>query len=437
MIIRNYKKINTSVPRQDALEIIKSAYGALNIEKLIKERVKLIAKNKLCISDLSCEKIINLDDYKKVFLIGFGKGSYLVVSKISDIIGSRISTALALDVKNSCYPQKINKKVRVLWGSHPKPSLANVRATQKIISVLKSASEKDLVIFFVGGGGSSLLCGSKKEFSDSKSIFDQLTKKGIKISELNIIRKHLSEVKGGGLAKIAFPAHQISLIVSDVCGNDLAIIASGPTIYDKTTSKDAKKIIEKYLGRSASTTKLSEDLLETPKEKGLFENSKYFLLACNEDGALAMKKTATSLGYKSSVIDLAVQDNALSVFDKPLSKIKNGECLIMAGETTVNISGSGIGGRNQHSCLSQIAKGKIKEGILISSFASDCFDNTSFAGAIVDCLTIKESKKLNLNSVAFLKNCDSYSFFHIVGDYLLVDKKSFNVSDFMLVLKQK
>ncbi len=437
MTIRNYKKISTSPIRKDALKIIQSAYDVLNIEKLVQERVKLIGKNKLCISDSSSKKIINLDNYKKVFLVGFGKGSSQVVSKVTDIIGSRISTAIALDVKNSIHLQKPNKKIKVLWGSHPKPSLDNVRATQKIISILKNADEKDLVIFFVGGGGSSLLCGPEEELNNSKDIFDLLTQKGIKISELNIVRKHLSNIKGGGLAKIAYPAHQVSLIVSDVCGNDLSIIASGPTIYDKTTSKDAKKIIKKYLGKSPARSKLIKDLLETPKEKKYFKNSKYFLLACNEDGTTAMKKTATSLGYKTSIIDLAVQDNALNVFNKPLSKIKKGECLIMAGETTVNISGSGIGGRNQHSCLSQIAKGKIKDNVLISSFASDSFDNTPFAGAIVDSLTVEKSKKLNLNPGAFLKNCDSYSFFYIVGDYLLVDKKSFNVSDFMLVLRQK
>lgn len=434
-LILNKKQLATNPLRKDALEIIESGYQAIEIKSLIQRRVKL-EKNFLCVSDAVCKEKIDLNKFKRVFVIGFGKGAHLAVSSIADILGNKIYQAYALDVKGASQPEKKNKKVKYLIGTHPKPSKLNVDATKKILEVLKGAKENDLIIYFIGGGGSSLLCGSLGELKSASFVFDKLTKAGALIQEINVIRKHLSEVKGGGLAKFSYPAHSVSLIVSDVCGNDMSSIASGPTFLDKTKILDAIEIFKKYKISFKGIV-----FVETPKEKKYFKNCKYFLLACNEDAALAMQEKARKLGYKAIITDLALEKNANEIFYFPIKRIKNGQAFVMAGESTVVIKGNGKGGRNQHACLSVLARAFDKKldinNCLVSSFSSDGYDNTPFAGAIADSYSLSETKKLNLNPKKYLDKNDSHNFFAKEGDFIRVERKAFNVSDLMLVIKSK
>lgn len=435
MTVLNYKSLAVNKLRKDALEIIESAYSSIDIKKVIRKRF-LLKGDLLQIKDLSCKSQISLKKYKRVFLIGFGKGSCQAVLEIASILKKRLSLAICLDAKGSFVPKIGNKKVKVYWGTHPQPSLVNVKATLKIISLAKKATKDDLVIYFVGGGGSSLLCGSLEELKYSSWLFCQLTQKGATIDEINVVRKHLSLVKGGNLAKITYPAKSISLIVSDVCGNPLDVIASGPTVYDPSMVKDALAVLKKYK-ISCQDVKLKE----TPKEKRYFSKCKYFLLACNEDAALAMEKTAKKLGYDSSIVSLALKGEAKKVIFPFLKKIKNNQAMILAGETTVIIKGKGKGGRNQELALSVIEaafRGKIDlSNTLVASFNSDGFDNTPVAGAIADQVSLHHALLKKLDIKKYLENNDSFNFFQKTGDYLKVERKYFNVSDLILILKSK
>ena len=433
-VILNKKQLIKSSLRKDALNIIESAYKAIDIEKLTKRRFK-VKGNYLEVCDLACKEKVHLNDFERIFVIGFGKGSCAAVSIMADILGKKLFGAISLDVEASFRPKRINKKVTVYWGTHPVPSKANVKATSTIISIAKDAGEKDLIIYFIGGGGSSLLCGSLGELKYASWLFGGLTEKGATIDEINIVRKHISEIKGGNLAKFTYPATSLSLIVSDVCGNPLSTIASGPTVYDQTTVGDAIAVLEKY---KISIKKVS--FIETPKDKHYFDRCKYFLLACNEDAAIAMLETARHLGYSASIGSLVVRGEARDVIFPFINKVKTGQVMVLAGETTVTIKGKGKGGRNQELALSVLDKAIKKRldlsGIFIASFNSDGFDNTPAAGAIADEISLEHIKKLKLDSLKYLSNNDSYSFFQKTGDFMCVERKSFNVADLMLVIRK-
>lgn len=432
-IIINSKQLDKSSLRRDALRVIESAYDAIDIQKLTARRFKVSGQH-LEVSDLASKEKIHLAKYDRIYVVGFGKGAIASVSVMADKLGSKLTKAIALDVKTSFKPKKISKKIEVFFGTHPQPSPANVKATSKIINLAKNASEKDLIIYFIGGGGSSLLCGSTRELKYATTLFKKLTKKGAAIDEINIVRKHLSVVKGGNLAEFTYPAASLSLIVSDVCGNQLATIASGPTVYDKTTVGDAIAILEKY-----KISLKGIEFIETPKDKHYFDRCKYFLLACNQDAALAMLNRARKLGYSAKISSLMVMGQARKIIFPFIKKVAKKQALILAGETTVKITGNGKGGRNQELVLSVLEMAHKKKidlsGLLVSSFASDGFDNTPVAGAIVDEISLKNAVSKKLNPSNYLRNNDSYTFFQKTGDFICVERKCFNVADLMLIIK--
>lgn len=432
-VIINKKQLLVTKLRKDALEIIESAYEAIDIEKLVKQRFS-VKKGILTVSDMSLKEHFHLKDFERIFVIGFGKGSYAAVSEMSDILGKWLYGAISLDIEASWKPKKPNKSVNAYWGTHPNPSMANVDATSTIISIARDLGEKDLVIYFIGGGGSSLLCGSLGELDYAQILFKELTQKGATIEEINTVRKHISEVKGGNLAKFTYPATSLSLMVSDVCGNPLDVIASGPTVYDKTTIENSVGVLNKYGISVKGIT-----FVETPKDKHYFDRCKYFLLACNEDAAVAMVNKARKLGYEAGIGSLSLRGEAREAIFPFVNKIKPNEAIIIGGETTVRIKGKGQGGRNQELALSVISRAFNKKidisGLLVASFASDGFDNTPVAGAIADEVSLAKSKELKLDAGEYLNNNDSYSFFQKTGGFILSERKSFNISDLMLVLR--
>jgi len=250
------------------------------------------------------------------------------------------------------------------------------------------------------------------------------------------VRKHLSEFKAGGLAKISCPATLISLIVSDVCGNDLGMVSSGPTVLDHTTMADAENILKKY-----SLNPADFYLIETPKDGKYFEKTKNILLVCNEDAVMAMLNKARELGFNSHIRGLAMEGEARSFLSSALGEIKTGEAYLFAGETTVNLGQGNIGkgGRNQEvvlGALSQLKTSNLKPEIVVASFASDGRDNTDAAGAIGDGETLKTAQKFNLNIEEYLDSHSTFEFFKKTNDLIYAEPKSFNVADLMLVLRK-
>ena len=463
MIITNSKQLSKNSLRKKALLIAEAGYEAIDIKKAVNLRVK-IENNILKISaqknsaSTSGSTQIDLNNYKRVFIIGVGKGSALSSLALAKILNRQLTKGIAIDIQLPRGFMRIrkriyaDKKLEIFKGTHPLPSIQNVKATKEIIKLANGLNEKDLLITFICGGGSALLCGSEKELKASRMIFKELTKRGANIIELNIVRKHLSEVKGGGLAKIAYPATVVSLIVSDVLGNDISMVASGPTIYDKTTKKDAKKIIRKYNLNLTSSDDVK--LIETVKDKKYFKKVENILFVSNKDAVLAMAEKAKKLGLKPRIYSLKFKGEAKNALLPLVEAVKNGEAILAGGETIVKLNQKskiknqndnlkfknlGKGGRNQESVLGLISNPSslISKEIVAISFASDGQDNTEAAGAIGDYLTLETAQKLNLNPQEFLENHDSFHFFQKTGDLLFAKPESFNISDLMIVLKEK
>ncbi len=435
-IIKNKKELlKENKDRADILNIIEAGYQAISIESIIKNKISFSKGILKVENEKGKTNKIDIKNKKSVYVFGIGKGSYSAISYIVDVLKSKnVSGAIALDVDNSPKPKKPNKAVKVFYGTHPKPSLKNISATSKILEILNNLDKDDFVIYFIGGGGSALLCSSLSEYRNNSKIFSELTKKGAPIEEMNVVRKHFSKVKGGGLAKYTYPSEYVSLVVSDVPGDNIDIIASAPTVYDKTTIKDAKKILRKY------KIKFNEkDLIETPKERKYF--SKNYLIATNKDALLSMKDEAKRLGYKVKIFSDKYSGDSKKALLKLSEKVKKGEVIIAGGETTTKLcKNPGGGGRNQESVLGVLLgayDAKINmNNLYVSSVASDGKDNVNVAGALADSKIMKEIIDKDLDIEKHLSKNDSFNFFKKVGGHIRVDVKNFNVSDLMVILKK-
>lgn len=430
MHITNFKKLAKTSLRKKALLIAEAGYNAIDIRKAVKNRIEV--KNGVLKVKMHTESdavIVDLKDYKRVFVVGIGKGSALASMTLAKTLGKYLTKGIALDVNQ---PRVKNTKLKVYKGTHPLPSKQNIKATKEIMKLAKSLTKDDLLINFICGGGSALACSGDWEMKDSVAVTKALTKAGANISELNSVRKHLSHIKGGGLAKIAYSAAVVSLIVSDVCGNDLSTVSSGPTVFDKTFKKDAENILKKY-----GLKPLIVSLVETPKDKKYFKNVQNVLFVCNQDAALAMLEKSRKLGFNSKIHSLALEGEAKNIFSPITNKIKSNEAIIAAGETTITFDKNvkpGKGGRNQEAILGALEKLKEKN-ICVISFASDAYDHTESAGAIGDALGVQKTGKLKLDIGEYLKTHSTFEFFEKIGDAIYAKKDCFNVADLMLAIK--
>ena len=359
-----------------------------------------------------------------------GKAALEAVSVLQKILGSRLTDGFVLDVK----PGEFGDKITVRAGTHPLTSEINRDNTRQLLDKFKNNLETDLDIFVVSGGGSSLLCAPYLQTPEQAAeIFRVLTAQGASIVELNTVRKHTDLVKGGALAKMLFPATVVSLIFSDIPGNDLGMVASGPLVLDTTTVKDASAILGKYqvlekLGRKKI------DLLETPKEIKYFANTQNFLLVSGQQALSAMRSKAEDLGFSVKNFSDQFQGEARFLGGEIAGGVKKGSCVLGVGESTVRLSGKGHGGRNQEMALGALSA--MRGDVVMGCFASDGHDNTEAAGALVDTATLTRAKKLGLNLEACLKNNDSFKFLENTGDLVYTGLTGANIADFFVCLKR-
>ncbi len=430
--IQNFDALATSPERKAALEITEAALAAIDTKAVIRKWVSNTNGN-LTIG----EHLIKKEEYDRLFVVGVGKCALEAGIALEEILGEQLSSGMLL---TPIHPSALSNfppedKLKIFVGSHPFPTEANVNATSEIINLLATCTPKDMVLFVISGGGSTLLCQPRNLVcAQEKEILNILFDKGATIEEDNIIRKHLSLARGGHLAAYAYPARIISLIFSDVPGDDVQFIASGPTVMDTTTVAEAETIVKKYQLEKHLGFKI--ELLENPKDKKYFEGVTNIIVVSNRVATDAMEKKAEELGCKATTVTRTLQGEARKVGKNIAKKIHGmppGSVLLYGGETTVTVKGSGIGGRNQEVALG--AMGKIREGELILSFASDGRDNSDCAGALCDIMTGEKAKKLSLDPRSFLKRNDSFHFFEAVGDSLKTGDTGSNVSDLIIAMK--
>ncbi|MEK7631184.1 MAG: DUF4147 domain-containing protein [Patescibacteria group bacterium] len=426
--IKNIDTLTSTPLRRDALHILEAGLQAIDTGRAIRESITF-RDDALCIRDEVCSLTLT----NRVFFIGIGKCASEAAVAMEDILGDRLTGGIVLDVAiaDTCKTQRIE----CFTGTHPYPTDQNVEVTRRIVDRLQRLTERDLVIVFVSGGGSTLLClpGEGASCIDERLVLSMLIKAGATIQEINTVRKHISLARGGHLARYAYPAQVISLIVSDVPGDDISFVASGPTIKDETSAIDALKILNEY---RVPLGDRPVELLETPKDNRYFNNVWNVLLISNERALSAMAKEARRLGYAADVKTRSLSGEACDVAGAIMADLHaapSKSALLYGGETTVVVRGHGVGGRNQELSLAALAD--IKEGELIVSLASDGRDNSDVAGGIADAETQRHASRESIMGDTYLAENDAYTFFARTGDAISTGHTGSNVSDLILALK--
>jgi glycerate-2-kinase len=447
-MITNFKQLARSDIRTDLLKIVEEGIKAALPENALRTRIKLEADRLLFDGH-----DIDLKGVRRLIIIGFGKASVHMAKVLEGMLGDKIDGGAVICPFK---PKERLKRVEVLEGTHPIPTELNVRSTERLLKLVKGLTEEDLVLALISGGGSALLTRPPKGITveEKGTTSKLLMQAGADIKELNAVRKHLSLVKGGQLVRAIWPARLISFIISDVVGDRLDTIASGPTVPDNTTYEEAYMVLKKRGVLEKVPKAVLEHIKagmsglrpETPKPgDAIFSKTLNFVVASNIESLKAMKKAATSLGYRSLILSGMVEGEAREVGKVIASILRTiaerreplppPSCIIMGGETTVKVRGNGIGGRNQELALSvALGIGGLRN-VAFVSIGSDGIDGVSkAAGAIADGETIERAKRLGLNPEEFLMRNDSHSFFLKLHDAIFTGPTGTNVNDFMVGL---
>jgi hydroxypyruvate reductase len=429
--------------REQALAVLTAALEAVDPVNAIKRQVSL-SDDTLRIG----QRIYDLSQYRNIYVIGGGKAGGSMAQAIEEILGQRVTAGL-VNVKVGYGAE--TEIIRLNEAGHPIPDAAGMAGTKQMAELARKATEEDLVICLISGGGSALMTLPAEgiTLADMKSLTDAFLRCGATINEINAVRKHLSQIKGGNLARLAYPAEIVSLILSDVVGNPLDVIASGPTVPDTTTFTDAYGVIEKYGLLEELPRPIVERLrqgkdgliAETPKEGDeVFTRTYNLIIASNEGAAEAAIAKAEELGFHSLLLSTFVEGEArevAKVFAAVAKEIiRSGHpvsrpaCVVAGGETTVTVRGSGLGGRNQEMALSAALEIAGLEDVTIIPLATDGTDGpTNAAGAIADGSTLRRAQAAGLSAPQYLADNDSYHFFQQLGDLLITGPTNTNVND--------
>ncbi len=392
---------------------------------------------------------------RKLYLVSFGKAAFAMTRAVVESpVGELITRGIVI-TKYGHAPGALTGNFPIYEAGHPVPDERGLAATRQVIDLVKDADRETLVVCLISGGGSALLVAPQDSITlaEKQKVTALLLKAGSNISELNTVRKHISAVKGGRLAQTAYPSRVISLILSDVIGDSPDVIASGPTSPDKTTFCDALDVIEKYnlnnkipdhvinLLRRGSEGSVGE----TPQYgNAVFERVENVIVGSNRIATAAAAKRAEEHGYVTTVLTSELQGEAREAAKWLAQKAidlrgqrETGRkiCLISGGETTVKVSGTGLGGRNTEFALAFAEAIAGRDGITLLSAGTDGTDGpTDAAGAIVDGQTVYNARSRGLSPNIFLSNNDSYSFFQKTGELLVTGSTGTNVMDIQIIL---
>jgi glycerate 2-kinase len=446
-LIENGEKTSLRRARSLALDCIEAAINAVDPKKLIAAQLTLKEKH-LQIQGHS----FDLAQYRRIYVVGGGKASGQMAEALEANLGDRLTSGIV----NVPYGDSSQtEKIRLHPASHPLPDQAGVEGANQMLKLAEKATENDLVICLISGGGSSLICYPRNGITlkEKQELTDALLRSGATINEINIVRKHLSSFKGGWLAKKAYPAAILSIILSDVIGDPLDVIASGPTVADATTFADAKRVLEKYelwinlpgAVRNVIKNGIEGCIAETPKPHDpVFERVINVVVGNNRTACLAAKEHLEKEGVDTVLLTLPLEGeakcagNILSVVAREVLASGNPKpkpvAIIAGGETTVKVTGNGKGGRNQELVLSSAQKLDIDEAVVVCVGTDGLDGPTDAAGAIADSTTLKRAATAGLNPREFLAANDSYHFFAALGDLVFTGQTGTNVNDIAIII---
>lgn len=426
MIIKNYASLGSNEDKKIVLQILEKGIHAAMPDRILS---KIVRKNVL----LMDKDKISLSKYNRIFVVAFGKAADSMANVTNNL--TNINGGIIVIPKN-VYSVLKNKNFKTIHAGHPIPDKNSIFAAKMIMHFLKTRRDDDFVIFLISGGGSSLVSlPDGITLHDKQKITKLLLNCGANVHEINCIRKHFSKIKGGWMSEY-LTCDAVSLIMSDVVGDDLSSIASGPTYFDRTTFAHAAKIIKKYgIEKDAPKNVLKRiklgikhEISETPKQTRI----KNYIVATNENCLHEMKIKAKSLGLNPKILH-SIDGDVAVVARKLVNSSKPRMCLIFGGETTVKVRGNGKGGRNQELVLYALIEScKKNQEMTIASVGTDGIDgNTNSCGAILNNLELKIDQTRR-----FLTNNNSYSLLKKQNALIFTGPTHTNLMDIGVILRR-
>lgn len=430
---------------------LEAALDAVNPEKLARKQIKYRHRY-LSIADSN----FRLAAKNRIILIGIGKASIPMAFAIQGVMGSTITDGVII-VPEGYMPKKaLRGPVIFHEAGHPIPNEASLEGAQMILQMLNRLKNNDLVICLISGGGSALMAMPSEGISlqDKRETTELLMRSGATIHEVNIVRKHLSSIKGGWLARKIYPAKLLTLVLSDVVGDSLDTIASGPTVPDPSTFQDAVQIMKRYdvwdkvpeATRRLLKAGLIGRILETPKPYDpYFRKARAFIIGNNMTAAKGAAGLLKRSKVRTMILTTSIEGEARIVgrilgsiaqeIHATQRQIQTPTGIILGGETTVTLRGRGRGGRNQEVSLGSVEKIAGLKGVAVASMGTDGVDGISeAAGAIADETTLSRARRLGLDPAGSLSQNDSYNFFTRISDCILTGPTGTNVGDIMILV---
>jgi hydroxypyruvate reductase len=432
--------------RSDAVAIFNAAVRAVDAANAVRRSARLTG----AVIDVA-DRSYSLGDFQNIYILGAGKAAVPMAQAMETLLGERVSDGIVVTKKGQ---GRQLRKTRVIEAAHPIPDIAGEQAAHLIAAMAQQATAQDLVFFLVSGGGSALMPYPVDgvTLADKQTVTHLLLRSGGTIQETNMLRRHLSQLKGGKLARLAYPAQVITLIVSDVVGDSLEDIASGPTAPDPSRYADCWEIIRKYrlqdlipaAVRATLDRGIRGEIAETVKAgDAAFANVHNVIIASNRHATEAARWHAESLGYRATILSNAIEGESREVAKRQAAAFKKALsepppeplCFISGGETTVTVSGDGVGGRNQEYALAAAIELAGARGVVALCAGTDGIDGpTDAAGAVVDGATVLRGRVRGCDATAFLARNDSYHFLQATADLLITGPTETNVMDLQVML---
>ncbi|MDY6968360.1 MAG: glycerate kinase [Spirochaetota bacterium] len=439
--------------RDDIKAIYSEAINAVNPNVAVKKHIKLEDDSLILYSEGKRRLEFRIEDYKRIFVVGAGKATAPMAKAIEDILGERITYG-SIVVK---YGYTLDLAfIDIMEASHPIPDKNGINGAKRIREILTDANEDDLVISLISGGGSALLPLPPDPITleEKRETTNLLLKCGAGIHEVNSIRKHLSLVKGGNLARCAYPSTVLNLMISDVVGDDMDVIASGPFIHDRSSFSDAYSILQRYNLINDVPKSVKEyinrgiigDINENPgKNDPIFQKITNQIIASNIIALDAAKAESEKRGYNSIILSSGFEGETkdVSFFHSVIAKeivsssnpLETPACVISGGESTVTITGDGLGGRNMEFALHGAVYIDGWDNITLASIGTDGTDGpTDAAGAISDGFTLRRAAEKGIEIDKYIENNDSYHFFKALGDLIITGPTNTNVMDVRIII---
>jgi glycerate 2-kinase len=428
-------------PREAALSIWRSALAAAAVDPLVRSALRVEGDT------LSCGPLrVDLASLQRVIVLGCGKAGASMARAVEGVLGDRITEGFVVVKDGHTLP---TLGIEVVEAGHPVPDQRGRAAAERVLSLARSAGPRDLIVFLISGGGSALLPAPAPPITleEKQEVTRLLLGAGATIGELNAVRKHLSLLKGGQLARAASPAIVLTLLLSDVIGDPLDVIASGPTAPDPTTFAEALDVLARrgVLDRVASSVRhrLHEGarghIAETPKPGDpLFSGVTHVVVGNNRLVVAAAATAAEGLGYPAHIATAALEGEAREVGPELVAQARSlpaPACLIAGGETTVTVRGPGRGGRCQELALGAALALRADDALTVLAAGTDGTDGpTDAAGAVVDAGTVERGRAAGLDPDRALADNDAHGFLSATGDLIVTGPTHTNLLDLYLVL---